>query len=121
MFPDVQMKRCTKCGGTRFNAYERCMDCRNARAKIRAARIMANGGSHTKKEWLQLLDISPHCAVCGRAWNEIPPRPDARYQHTWTKGHKIPIYHGGSNSIENIQAECYQCNFKKNAGRLKRN
>jgi len=35
----------------------------------------------------------------------VPPRPDTRYRYPWTKGHKIPIYHGGSYSIDNIQAE----------------
>lgn len=113
------MPVCTKCGSARFNAWNRCMDCRNARARLRQARIKANGGSHTKQEWEQLLVDSPACAVCGRYWSEIPPRPDKRYQHVWTKGHKVPIYHGGSDDITNIQAECYQCNFKKNAGRLK--
>ncbi|WP_366934240.1 HNH endonuclease [Phaeobacter sp.] len=50
----------------------------------------------------------------------MPARPDKRYKHVWTKAHIVPVYHGGSNDISNIQAECYQCNFKKNAGRLKK-
>jgi 5-methylcytosine-specific restriction endonuclease McrA len=94
------------------------MDCRNQRAKVRSERIKKNGGSHSSTEWGALLARSPTCAVCGRLWSEIPKRPDPRYKHTWTKGHKIPIYHGGSNDISNIQAECYECNFKKNAGPL---
>lgn len=117
--PEQSAKCCTKCGGTRFNASDRCMDCRNVRAKVRVARIKANGGSHTRKQWLQLLENCSRCAICHRAWDEIPPRSDTRYAHTWTKGHKIPIFHGGADNIENIQAECYQCNFTKNAGRLK--
>ncbi|WP_416598274.1 HNH endonuclease [Phaeobacter sp. JH20_39] len=96
------------------------MDCRNERAKRRAERIKDNGGSHTKKEWDALLASSPRCAECKRAWGDIPARPDKRYKHVWTKGHIMPVYHGGSNDISNIQAECYQCNFKKNAGRLKK-
>lgn len=95
------------------------MDCRNKRARARTERIKANGGSHTKTEWETLLAASPTCAVCGRAWSSVPPRPDSRYKNTWTKGHKTPIYHGGSDNISNIQAECYECNFKKNAGKLK--
>lgn len=95
------------------------MDCRNARAKVRADRIKVNGGRHTASEWLDLLAKSPACAVCERVWSEIPPRPDPRYKHVWTKGHKVPVYHGGTDDILNIQAECYQCNFKKNAGALK--
>jgi len=94
------------------------MDCRNQRAKIRAERVKKNGGSHTSAEWKLLLAKSPTCAACGKSWSEIPTRPDPRYKHTWTKGHKIPIYHGGSDDISNIQAECYECNFKKNAGAL---
>lgn len=112
------MKTCSKCGGNRFNGWNRCMDCRNQRAKVRQLRILANGGSHTAREWSQLLANSPACAVCGRSWSLVPPRPDTRYKHTWTKGHRIPIYLGGSNSIENIQAECYQCNFRRSAGCL---
>ncbi len=109
---------CTKCGGIRFNTWNRCMDCRNQRAKVRSKRIKTNGGSHTNVEWKSLLAISPVCAACGRFWAKIPPRPDPRYKHTWTKGHKVPIYHGGSDEISNIQAECYECNFRKNAGAL---
>lgn len=109
---------CTKCGGTRFNGWDRCMDCRNGRAKVRAERIKSNGGSHTSAQWKSRLAQSPACAACGRLWSEIPARPDPRYKNTWTKGHKVPVYHGGSDDIANIQAECYECNFKKNAGAL---
>ena len=91
------------------------MDCRNARAKVRQTRIKQNGGRHTRAEWEQLLANSPACAVCGRAWDRIPKRPDSRYTSTWTKGHKVPVLHGGSNDISNLQAECYECNFRKNA------
>lgn len=109
---------CTKCGSQRFNSWNRCMDCRNARARVRQSRIKANGGSHTRQEWEQLLVNSPTCAECGRTWEAVPQRPDPRYQHTWTKGHKVPVLHGGTDDIANLQAECYECNFRKNAGRL---
>jgi hypothetical protein len=36
------------------------------------------------------------------------------------KGPIRPIYHGEIDDIFNIQAEYYQCNFNKNAGKLKR-
>ena len=116
----MEDKICSKCGGARFNAWERCMDCRNERAKTRAERIRKNGGSHSVKEWRELLAKTPCCIVCGRAWDDIPSRPDPRYKHTWTKGHKVPIYHGGNDYITNIQPECYECNFKKNAGSLRK-
>ncbi|MBX5111975.1 hypothetical protein HJB51_29020 [Rhizobium lentis] len=115
------IRKCTKCGGTRFNAWRSCMDCRNARGRVRKERIKANGGKHTAAEWKALLVASPVCAECKRPWDIIPLRPDPRYKHVWTKGHKIPVYHGGTNDISNIQAECYECNFEKNAGPLKRN
>lgn len=92
------------------------MDCRNARALVRQARIKANGGSHTRAQWEHLLASSPACAVCDRPWDQIPLRPDSRYKTTWTKGHKIAVLHGGSDDITNLQAECYECNFRKNAG-----
>lgn len=109
---------CTKCGSTRFNSYDRCMDCRNERARNRKAKEAANGGRHTAKQWRDLLAASPRCAECGRTWAEIPPRKDPRYRYVWTKGHKIHVNDGGTADIENLQAECYQCNFGKNAGKL---
>jgi hypothetical protein len=96
------------------------MDCRNARGRVRAARVRKNGGAHTRKQWEELLARTPRCVECNRLWSEIPRRPDSRYKHVWTKGHKISVYADGTSNIENIQAECYQCNFKKNAGRLGR-
>lgn len=111
---------CTKCGGGRFNSWNRCMDCRNARGRRRNTRLAANGGKHTASEWRAVLAVSPTCAECKRPWATITPRPDPRYKAVWTKGHKVPVYHGGTDDIRNIQAECYECNFKKNAGALKR-
>ena len=95
------------------------MDCRNERARKREARIKANGGNHSTQQWSDLLAATPRCAKCLRLWADIPKRPDPRYKHVWTKGHKIAVLHGGSNNIENIQPECYQCNFGDNAGPLK--
>ena len=109
------IRTCTKCGSQRFNSWDRCMDCRNQRARVRQDRIKANGGSHTRAEWLAFLAASPRCAECGRAWDQIPLRPDGRYRHTWTKGHKVPVLHGGTDDLANLRAECYQCNFRKNA------
>lgn len=96
------------------------MDCRNARGKVRNERITANGGSHTAKEWKALLAATPCCVECKRPWSEIPKRPDPRYKTVWTKAHKVAVFHGGTDNIENIQPECYECNFGKNAGALKR-
>lgn len=54
--PEVMI--CTKCGGARFNSWNRCMDCRNGRAKVCAERIKSNGGSHTSAKWQSLLRVS---------------------------------------------------------------
>lgn len=27
----------------------------------------------------------------------------------------MPVLHGGTNDVSNLQAECYECNFRKNA------
>lgn len=96
------------------------MDCRNMRAKVRILRLSSNGGKHTPSQWKALLAASPVCAECKRPWADIPMRPDPRYKAVWTKGHKIAVYHGGTDEIGNIQAECYECNFRKNVGALKR-
>jgi hypothetical protein len=114
---DAAKKTCTKCGGTRFNFWDRCMDCRNARG--RSARAGQDGrGSHTEAEWQARLTRTPYCPDCQRAWADIPRRPDPRYRHVWTKGHVLPVYHGGKDDIGNVRPLCYQCNFRKNAGSL---
>lgn len=113
---DVTVLRvCTRCSGSRFNPWNRCMDCRNARGRVRSDRVKKNGGRHTKKEWEDLLAATPRCVKCKRLWADIPRRPDERYKNTWTKGHKIPVTAGGTLNIDNIQPECYECNFGKGA------
>lgn len=107
------MRTCTKCGGTRFNAWDRCMDCRNERAKVRSARLKTNGGTHTAAQWRALLAATPRCPDCGRLWHEISLRPDSRYRTVWTKDHIIPVTAGGSDDISNIRPLCYECNFKR--------
>jgi hypothetical protein len=50
-----------------------------------------------------------------------PSRPPAAADDAaWTKGHKVPVLHGGTDDLSNLQAECYQCNFRKNAARVAR-
>ena len=113
-----QPKTCTKCGSTRFNSHNRCMDCRNDRGKKRRERIKAAGGSHTEAQWLAVVARTPSCPDCKRTWADIPFPRNALFKNVWTRDHIVPIYHGGNNDISNIRALCYQCNFRKNAGPL---
>lgn len=90
-----------------------CKPCRRKRADSYSARKKKNGGYHTKKEWLALLEASTECAICGKAWDSIPRHPDKRYKYVWTKDHKLPLSLGGNDDISNIQAVCYRCNSSK--------
>lgn len=116
------MSKCKKCGAEDWGIWTSsstgkenryCRNCRRQRASSYTSRKIRNGGSHTKKEWETLLAQSPHCAICQRPWNLIPPRPHKRYKHVWTKDHINPLSIGGNDSIENIQAACYSCNSSK--------
>ena len=72
-----------------------------------------NGGSHTRKEWLEKLARYDRCPRCKRLWSEVPPRPNPRYKNVWTKDHIVPLREGGTSDIENIQPLCYACNSSK--------
>ncbi len=108
----------TKTGKTR----RYCRPCRQLRAAAYAQRKKVNGGSHTKREWLDLLAQYDHCPgkVCeGKRWEEIPPRANKRFKNVWTKDHIMPLKEGGSDNIENIQPLCYICNFTKGSKVIK--
>lgn len=113
---------CRKCGankfgywasssGTRSGRY--CRPCRQNRAASYRRRKAENGGRHTKAEWRELLARTPNCPGCGAAWGDIPPRPNPRHKHPWTKDHIVPLLQGGTDDISNIQPLCYGCNFRK--------
>jgi hypothetical protein len=119
-----RVKPCTKCGKNSFGSYTSsstrrvhyyCTVCRDERRANYLKRKLANGGTHTRGEWLKKLARYSKCPRCGRRWADIPPRPNKRYKNAWTKDHRIPLSGGGSDDIANIQPLCYQCQFRKNA------
>lgn len=121
----VAYSPCSKCGNVDYGHWTSsstgkmsryCVPCRNERRITYNARKIANGGHHTRSQWLEVLRQFSYCPRCSRAWNEIPPRPNKRYKTTWTKDHIVSLSKGGSNDISNIQPLCYQCQFQKNAG-----
>ena len=116
------MSKCKKCGAedwgmwtssTSGKVHKYCRNCRRGRATLYTSRKKKNGGSHTKKEWSDLLAKSPRCAICQTPWSQIPRRPDKRYKYVWTEDHIKPLTLGGDDNIENIQAVCYRCNSSK--------
>ena len=123
---DTLGRRCSKCGGNNFGEWTSsrtgvpepyCKTCQAGRALTYTNRKKASAGSHTRKQFLELLATHPKCPRCGRAWKDIPLRPNNRYKTVWTKDHIIPLSKGGSDDISNIQPLCYQCQFHKNAGK----
>lgn len=118
-------KPCAKCGETRFGVWHSsssgrrhryCKPCRDRRRLEYDTRKALNGGSHTRAQWLAKLATYERCPRCGRAWGDIPLRPDRRYRYPWTKDHIVALRPGGTDDIENLQPLCYQCNFSKNVG-----
>jgi 5-methylcytosine-specific restriction endonuclease McrA len=82
-------------------------DKRNIRDHNRQARIKANGGKFTARQWQLLLKLYDHkCAYCGKPGK-------------LTIDHIIPISRGGLNVIENIVPACQTCNFSKSASELR--
>lgn len=73
---------------------------------VRRARIRGLSAHYTQAEWRALCAKYDHrCLCCGRQEPEILLTPD----------HVRPLSRGGSNSIDNLQPLCLDCNLRKNA------
>ena len=69
------------------------------RERLAAARLK---GTHTKGQWEELkAEFDGRCVRCGE------------YGWHLDQDHIVPIYQGGSDSIENIQPLCACCNAQK--------
>lgn len=71
-------------------------------SKIRRYRTRGAGGSHTRKEWLDLCQRHNNTCLCCGERGEL------------TRDHILPISRGGNNDISNIQPLCLGCNLRKN-------
>ncbi|MBJ7328191.1 MAG: HNH endonuclease [Chthoniobacterales bacterium] len=78
---------------------------RDQRNKIKRLERMVEArkkGTHTKEEWGALVkSCGAICVKCGIDGRKVE------------KDHIIPVYQGGSDSIENIQPLCAWCNAGK--------
>jgi len=70
----------------------------------RRVRIRDNGGSFSVQEWQDLVkQTGGVCLCCGLSENV----------KALTIDHVVPLYHGGSNDIDNLQPLCRPCNSSK--------
>ena len=78
----------------------------NAIRRRRAAKI-GNGGSHTEAQWQAMVArYDGRCLCCGNI-------PSGVWPDVLTRDHVIPLKHGGTDDIENIQPLCNLCNVTK--------
>jgi uncharacterized protein YdaU (DUF1376 family) len=76
---------------------------RRAASATRSERMAAakKKGTHTREEWVALVEVCGHqCVQCGATGH-------------LDRDHIVPVYQGGSDSIDNIQPLCARCNASK--------
>lgn len=67
----------------------------------RRTRLAGGGGSYTVDEWRELCSrYDNRCLACGK-------------KTKLTADHIVPVAHGGSSNISNIQPLCMKCNSRK--------
>lgn len=92
----------------RVREIKRAWSHRNIPAQVakwhrRRAKQLGNGGSHTAEEWEGMCAwFGGICLCCGQATK-------------LTRDHVVPIEHGGTNYIWNLQPLCGPCNSRKGA------
>lgn len=74
---------------------------KNRRERLRMAR---SKGCHTKNEWRNMVDFFE--GICVKCFG-------GSGLYNVERDHIIPIYQGGSDSIDNIQPMCARCNASK--------
>jgi 5-methylcytosine-specific restriction endonuclease McrA len=72
------------------------------KAHQRRVKEMSNGGHYTIAQWEDLVTrYGNKCLACGRTDVKL------------TVDHVVPVAHGGTNNISNLQPLCKSCNSKK--------
>jgi 5-methylcytosine-specific restriction endonuclease McrA len=76
----------------------------NRKKRADRMRLAKEKGAHTKDQWEKLkIACGGICVFCLGEYELI----------NLEKDHIIPVYQGGSDSIENIQPSCAKCNAAK--------
>ncbi len=79
----------------------------NSDARIEREKYSRSLGTHTNTEWLSLVRFcGSKCLRCGCDNQRL------------TKDHIVPVYQGGSDSIDNLQPLCRPCNQSKSGDNI---
>ena len=82
--------------------------------KNRTLKIRGTIGNHTIEEWNKLKrEYNNKCAICGIEEEKLISLWNRKGFDRLTRDHIIPLAHGGTNYIQNIQPLCISCNARK--------